>query len=228
MARAEFRRGLKLPELDLAASMDALPDGPDTDILGFIREKTRLVPRKDEAQWLLKVERAADAVVDDLFADADLAMAELRYQARIPEMVGGVPKQENGKLVWATDEKGEYFLDWKRVDGMDVEATIMRLQEAIDRGVDEVGKLHGRAVFAYNISQDEYWNAYRNTVGGTVNDNTAAAHRASKDSRYYWIAMLNIWQRADRKLEAVKNAMRGLEFLRSRLIKEADPPGWRR
>lgn len=223
--RPKFREGVpnfKVGSFDL----DDLPEGPDSDILEWMSKGIRMQPRKAEGAALVRIEQTADSVCQSLFGEADEILERLRLQARVAKLneAGVVMFTPEGEPMWVTDAKGEYVLDWRRVDGMDVETAIMGLQIAISHGVDEVTKLHGRAAMAWTLKEDEYWDAYRKSLGGTVNDSTAAAMRATKDSRYYYYVVWMIWQRSEKKLEAIKQAKRDLEFMRQRLVKEADTP----
>ena len=228
--RPGFRRGLVgLKPIDPSAA-DALPEGPSTDITKWL-VNVRLEPRREEAALLSRIEQTADDVVAELFADADRILESLRLEARKVVMRDvtadlQMPKanQDTGEIEYVRDVEGRFTLDWSRVDGMDVEKAIMGLQEVIDRASDQVAILKVRATWAWQVKEDEYWDAYRKSIGSTINDSVSAAMRATKDSRFHYFVVWSIWERAERRLAGVQQAKRDLEFMRQRLVREADQP----
>lgn len=212
-SKPRFRRGLShlVPKYDV----DALPDAPNTDILQFLDEHIRYQPRRSEAHIIARIESAVDGLLDGLFSEADSALEALYRSVRVVEGY-----DEDGMPIWRRDDEGAYVEDWSLVDGMDLERTIMALQRVIIAATEEVGKLYMRALFAQHVKDDEYWDAYRSVIDGTINDRTAAAYRATKDSRYYYFYVYWLWKRASDLLEAYKNTKKDLEFMRSRLLKD--------
>lgn len=202
MERTRFRRGLSRRVRDYRLDDDSLPTGPQTDILGFLDEHIRYEPRRSEANIIARIEATVEDVLDNLFGEAEVALSSLYDSVRV---VG---------------DDGQAVEDWSRVDGMDLERTIMTLQRVIVSATDAVGKLYARTLFAQNVKDDEYWEAYRSVIDGTINDRTAAAFRATKDSRYYFFYNYWVWKRAADMLEAYKTLKRDLEFMRSRLMKD--------
>lgn len=222
--RPRFRKGMDLMRrFDARELVEALPVGRETDTLRFITEDLRYEPRRAEAGVVARIEEAVDSLLRDLFGWADQALDRFYESVRVPELTpaGTVATDGDGRPLWKRDpDTGHFLEDWRRLDGMDVESAIMDLQRVIVRASDEVAVLYGRTHMAQAVKEDEYWEAYRAVIDGTVNDRTASAYRATRDSRYFYFYTYLIWHRANQRLEAIKGVKRDLEFMRSRLIKD--------
>lgn len=222
--KPKFRKGIDLMRrFDTRDVLETLPVGRETETVRFLAEDMRFEFRKAEASIVHRIEEAAESLVRDLFGWADDALSRFYSSVRTPELSdsGTVVLDGNGQPIWKRDpDTGQYIEDWRRLDGMDVEAAIMDLQRVIVRASDEVTMLHGRTAMAQAVKDDEYWEAYRAVIDGTVNDRTASAYRATRDSRYFYFYTYLVWNRASQRLEAIKGVKRDLEFMRSRLIKD--------
>lgn len=222
--KPKFRKGIDLMRrFDSRDVLESLPVGRETETTRFLNEEMRYEFRRSEAGIVQRIEEAAEQMAADLFGWADNALDRFYESVRVPELnpAGTVATDANGRVVWKRDpDTGQFLEDWRRLDGMDVEAAIMDLQRVIVRASDEVARLHGRTAMAQAVKDDEYWEAYRAVIDGTVNDRTASAHRATRDSRYFYFYTYLLWNRANQRLEAVKAVKRDLEFMRSRLIKD--------
>jgi hypothetical protein len=224
-----YRRGLL--DLQDRTVLDQLPDGPSSKALDLLTETIRYEPRRGEAAVLARVERTAAEVCGELFRDADEALEEFYASVRVPvmERVGGVemPKtRADGSFVWEADEWGRPREDWSKLDGMDVERAIARLQRVVAWASDRVAQLWVRAHFAQEVAEDEHADAWHSTRLGTREDKQATARRESRDARWHYLVTLWTWKRAAERLRVLEQTMRDLGFQRSRFIKSQDQGGF--
>ena len=227
MSIQKFRRGVEhIRKYDSKDVIDSLPEGPETEVTSFLEHEIRYQPRRSEGKVIAEIERVADEVIEYLFADTERQIDEFYTLVRKVEMhdVGGgllMPKfGEDGRPVWARDDDGNFIEDWRTLDGMDVERLIMALQRVIMEAGEEVERLRSRMLMAQAVKEDEWYEAYRSVLDGTVKDREAFANRNTRESRYYFFFAYWVWRRADQRLESYRSFKKDMEFMRSRFLKD--------
>lgn len=163
--------------------------------LDFLAHKLRLSPRSEEAGVLDKLESQITSFVEQNYGDIDLVVKEFF------DKVDDSPK----------------------VDGRDLERTILAIQKVIYVSTDTVSRLYQDAYFADRTQQDEYWNAYKAYDASgkkTIADRQAYAYEQSRDARFYYYYVYLLWRKLEEKRTALKDLQRTLEFQRNRAVKD--------
>lgn len=224
MAQSSLRRGIGDMSIPADEKERRKKELTETfEIEQFFRERFRFAPLPDEARIMLRIEETADKLATEMFAEADQALSHFYESVRIPEIevVDGqrVTKIDDGRIVWQTDELGRVIEDWDRLEGIELEGTILTLQRVILRVTDEVSRLYGRALVADKVRDDEYQELYRKPIEGTKDDRNAYAVTKTREARWFYYGTYLVYVRLRDKLEVLKETKKSLEFFRSRQMK---------
>jgi hypothetical protein len=189
----------------------------------FMRKDFRWNPRPTEQGVIEQIEGSVGRFIQEQFDYADKALEHFYRQVRVVETtwVSGIEApqtDENDNVVYRRDEFGDYEEDWTQLTGQDAEELIFRLQRVISTIGEQVTRLYMRAQFAYNVWDDEYWEAYRKPIDGTQNDRIAIARRETRDSRYFYMYQYWYWKSVHDKLQNVEKVKKDVErFVERRL-----------
>lgn len=193
------------------------------EIEKFFRERFRFEPLADEARIMLRIEEVSERLAAEMFGEAEQALERFYASVRTPEteVIDGerVTTVRDGKIVWRKDETGRFIEDWDRLEGIELEATILALQRVILTVSDEVSKLYGRALVADKVRDDAWAEFYRKPIEGTKDDRAAYATLHTREPRWYFYACFLVHRRLSDKLQEMKETKKTLEFFRSRMMK---------
>lgn len=179
---------------------------------------TKLEFRWSKSDFLIleQIRGACEKVVEEQLGSYGRILDELYEQSRVLKLNdSGLPaRNREGRLVFEKDEFGNFIYDWSRVDGVQIESSIMRLAEL---GVEVSTKISGllhEAIFARHIYDDEYQDSYRSLLDGTQGDRNAYAARESRQAKYFAFYKFCLWDSAERLQREIRNFQRVLERAR--------------
>lgn len=179
--------------------------------------------RSDEQSQLDRIRAAADSVIASLYQDAketiDAFYAELRVADYDPR-TGVVRTDSQGRIVWQTDERGQYIENWSQITGQDIEACLLNLSRARMEVAPRVNELMLEAVFAKHIHDDQYSDAYAELLEETIPGRQAYASRKSRQDKYHAYFCFYLWSNAKTFLAEVENFCRVLERVRHWRVEE--------
>src|SRR5438105_10279868 len=111
--KVKFRRGFA--KLDDQAVIDEIPEDRVSDPTEFLQHQIRYEPRKSEALVIARIESTVDDLMKEFFVEADRGLERLYASVRVPLIEDGMPKLEDGQVVWETDPFGNPLEDWNRL-----------------------------------------------------------------------------------------------------------------
>lgn len=180
--------------------------------------------RSDEESQLVRIRAAADSVVTNMYRSAHHTIDDFYGQLRIAEQhpdTGMVVRDQAGRIVWQTDERGREVEDWSQLTGQDIEACLLNL-ERIKLGVaPRVNELLMEAVFAKHIFDDRFEEAYAELVEETIPGRKAYAARKTQQDKYHAFFCYYLWSTAKTVLAEIENFCRILERVRYWRIEES-------
>jgi hypothetical protein len=167
--------------------------------------KYRLLYEKIKPEWkeedraaLAQLKESATAVYSDIFEDAFAILDRLYSAARVPmrNSRGKPVKDENGRIVWDTDEWGSPKEDWNSLSSNDIDAALIKLQEQKFTITLRVRELFLETVFAKQSLQDDWHDSYQSMLEGTNPMREAVANRKTKDEKWMYFFRYYIWHYA--------------------------------
>lgn len=170
--------------------------------------------RSDERSQLDRIRASADTVVAHLFDDAkaviDNFYAELRIAEIDPE-TGMAVRDRQGRIVWATDERGQPIEMWSQMTGQDIERCLVDLARIRIGVSSQVNELLMEAVFAKHLHDDQYQDAYAELVEDTIPGRNAYAARKTRQDKYHSFFRYYLWSTASVLLKEISEFSRVLE-----------------
>lgn len=159
--------------------------------------------RQEDKYAIAQLRAAAESVFADLFTDSVTALEQFYSSIRVydPNRPGRPLKTETGANVE----------DWSQLDGRDLIKAIFDLQREKVYISQKVSNLFLEASFAKQIAADEYHEAYKAPMEGTVGDRQAYANQQSKVARYAAFFRYWIWHSAASFQKEIDGTMRVLE-----------------
>ncbi len=135
-------------------------------------------------------------------------------------------RPEEKEVIEAIENKVQEFFDnnfedadkiveiFNITESMDVskeDRLLLELQTEIARIDQDVTKRYLRAQYSYYMLDDKYWDIYKTTMAGTVNDMTAAAKSKTKEDRYFYFVQYAAWKQINDKLQGLKNIAKQIQ-----------------
>ncbi len=172
--------------------------------------------RADERSQLDRIRAAADTIVKDMFVDAYGAMDDFFAEVRVPEVNehGVVLHDQDGRIVWRCDDRGDPIEDWSCMTGQDIEACLFRLSRIKLSVASQVHELLMEAVFAKHVHDDQYQEAYAEMLDETIPGRNAYASRKTRQDKYHAFFRYYLWSTSKVFLDEVTNFCRLLERVR--------------
>lgn len=176
---------------------------------------------RDSDQMILEQIRAgANRAFEEMFLDAVEVVDRLYEEVRVPKVNsrGVTVLDDGGRIVWETDQHGNYVENWDNLTGQDVERALLdiaRLRLYLGKQVNE---LLMEALFAKRIYTDRRDDEYTSMIDGTIDDKTAKANRKSRQDNYRAFFSYWVWSQGDVFLRELGNFQRVLERIRDRRI----------
>lgn len=170
--------------------------------------------RSDEKSQLDRIRASADTVVAHLFDAAKNAVDDFYAELRIAEInpeTGMAVKDRAGRIVWATDERGQPIEKWGQMTGQDIERCLVDLARIKMTVASQVHELLMEAVFAKHLYDDQYQDAYAELVEETIPGRNAYAARKTRQDKYHAFFRYYLWSTANVLLAEISNFSRVLE-----------------
>jgi hypothetical protein len=180
--------------------------------------------RSDEESQLTRIRAAADSVITNMYQDAHQVIDEFYGQMRVPEQypdTGVVVRDQAGRMVWKTDDRGREIEDWDQVTGQDIEACLLNLSRIKLSVASRVNELLMEAVFAKHIFDDRFDEAYSELIEETIPGRKAYAARKTRQDKYHAFFCYYLWGSAKTVLAEIENFCRILERVRYWRIEES-------
>lgn len=162
---------------------------------------------------LMQIESASQSLVQEMFQYEIEIIDDLYSTLKVPRWSkhNTVMKDQEGRIVWEKDSEGRDIEDWSQVTGQDIELALLRLQNLSVGISQQVQQLFLEASFARMVSQDEWDDAYREVVDGTISDRTSRANSVTRKERYLAFFRYCLWSQSDAFQKEVKALTRLLE-----------------
>jgi len=203
--------------------------GDEDDVM--TREKRRGPFAKLTFRWrpsdellLEQIRAGASVAFAELFADAIKIIDNLYSAIRVPSATseGIVRHDENGRIIWETDERGEIIHNWDQLTGQDVEEALVQISRLKLVASPRVNNLLMEALLAKRIHQEKRDDEYVAMIDGTIDDKNAKANRKSREDNYHAFFRFWLWSQGDVFLKELGNFQRVLERIRDRRIYNQD------
>lgn len=172
--------------------------------------------KREDKLILDRIRVASETVTSEEYKVLQRSLDELYEQVRVPKLnQNDVPVLDSkGRYVWERDESGRLLEDWSRLDGMDLEITILHLQTSRVELATRTNELLQEAIFAKHIYNDEYYEGYQSLIEGTQGDRSAQANRSTREEKYFAFYKYCVWQSSDVLLKEIVGLQRILERIR--------------
>lgn len=170
--------------------------------------------RNDEKSQLDRIRASADTVIANMFQAAKASIDEFYVELRVAETdpnTGMAVKDRQGRIVWATDERGQPIERWGQMTGQDIERCLLDLSRIKILVSSQVHELMMEAVFAKHIYDDRHADAYAELVEETIPGRQAYAARQSRQDKYHAFFRYYLWSTANVLLKEIDNFSRVLE-----------------
>lgn len=170
--------------------------------------------RSDERSQLDRIRASADTVVAHLFDDAKAAIDDFYAELRIAEInpeTGMAVRDRQGRIVWATDERGQPIEKWGQLTGQDIERCLVDLARIKVSVSSQVHELLMEAVFAKHLHDDQYQDAYAELIEETIPGRQAYAARKTRQDKYHAFFRYYLWSTASVLLKEISEFSRVLE-----------------
>lgn len=203
--------------------------GDDDDVM--TREKRRGPFAKLTFRWrpsdellLEQIRAGASVAFAELFADSIKIIDKLYSAIRVPAVNShGVNRfDENGRIIWETDERGEVIHNWDQLTGQDIEEALVQISRLKLVASPRVNNLLMEALLAKRIHQEKRDDEYTAMIDGTIDDKNAKANRKSREDNYHAFFRFWLWSQGDVFLKELGNFQRVLERIRDRRIYNQD------
>lgn len=203
--------------------------GDDDDVM--TREKRRGPFAKLTFRWrpsdqmlLEQIRAGASVAFAELFEDAIVIIDNLYRSMRRPVLNShGVPVRDDvGRAVWETDERGRIIHDWDLLTGQDIEEALVQIARLKLVASPRVNNLLMDALLAKRIHQEKRDDEYVAMIDGTIDDKNAKANRKSREDNYHAFFRFWLWSQGDVFLKELGNFQRVLERVRDRRIYNQD------
>lgn len=179
--------------------------------------------RSDEESLLDRIRAAADTVIGNLYGQANIVIDDFYFDMRIAETnpeTGVAVRDQAGRIVWATDERGQPIERWDNITGQDIEVCLMKLSRIKLEIAPKVNELLMEAVFAKHIFDDSYQDAYSELLEETIPGRNAYAARKTRQEKYHAFFCYYLWSSAKTVSAEIENFCRILERVRQWRIEE--------
>ena len=173
--------------------------------------------RPEDMATLEQIRGSVQAVFDNLFGDVFDVIDQLYIGMRVPLTdAHGQPRYDGARMMFETDDQGNYVERWDRLTADEIEDAIFRLGELRLHLHPRVNAMLMDALFAKYRANDEWDDAYTAILDDTVQGRTATANKKSRPDRYHAFYLNYLYTSAESFYREVVAFQRTLENMRYR------------
>jgi hypothetical protein len=187
---------------------------------GSIFSKISFRWRDSDKMIIQQIRAASELIFNEQYKDVVQILEDLYFQMRIPEQTGDgiVKKDDEGRIIWARDERGFIIETTEQLTGQDLEKALLDLSQLEVVVAEQTNDLLGEAVFAKNIAKDVADDGWVGIIEGTIDDRRAKVNRDSRVDRYHAFYRWVLYSTSDTFLREIQSLIRRLEKILDRRV----------
>lgn len=226
----EVARQLETAHLEkIAASGESFVD--ETPVM--ITENRRALFSKVSFQWrssdqmqLDRIRASVDTMMSHMFDNAKAVIDDFYAELRVPETnpeTGMVLRDRANRIVWQKDPNtGKEIEKWHQMTGQDIERALLDLNRLKMELSSQVNELLLEAVFAKNIAEEAFQEAYSELIEETIPGRQAYAARKTGPDKFHAFFRYYLWSSAKVFLDEITHFCYVLERIRQWRISDSN------
>lgn len=219
---AEVARQLESAHLEkIAASGESFVDEAPV----MITENRKALFSKVSFQWrssdqnqLDRIRASVDTMMAHMFDNAKAVIDAFYGELRVPEIDTDTEmtvRDRSGRIVWKKDpHTGKEIEEWQQMTGQDIEKALLDLNRLKLDLSTQVNELLLEAVFAKNIADEAFQEAYAELVEETIPGRQAYAARKTSPDKFHAFFRYYLWSSAKVFLDEITHFCYVLERIR--------------
>lgn len=228
----EVARQLEVSHLErIAASGESFVDEAPV----MITENRKALFSKVSFQWrssdqmnLDRIRASVDTMMSHMFDNAKIIIDDFYAELRVPEInpdTGMVMRDRSNRIVWQKDPRtGKEIEKWNQMTGQDIERALLDLNRVKMELSSQVNELLLEAVFAKNIAEEAFQEAYSELVEETIPGRQAYAARKTNPDKFHAFFRYYLYSSSKVFLDEITHFCYVLERIRQWRISENNGP----